>query len=470
MAALALAGLFARFLRHDLCPFVLDEPTLLAAAREQPLHRQWLEMSPLMGTQGVHYGPVYFVLERFVVSVWGSRPEAMLFVQCALLTAAHVGLAYGIARALGGGLWTFGWAAGSLAASTCQFFYSRTAWDNPLVNACVACVVLLLAQRRMPSLARCVLLGLLLGAAIGTHLMVMSFVCCVLLVLAWEGRNELAHTASKLGLVLLAIVLVNGSYFLYLARQHVLAPATEHRFALRKAFDFLVDAAGSATAARASYFFDDDWPLFLRWLGSAASILPGRVCALTLTALAMLGLMLTFWRREGAPKRLALLALLTWLSHAAFCALRHLDLHPHYQQPSYWVIPLGLCALLVQVRHRAVELVLCAGLTLFIVVQFSFIERWMAFIDMNGGTRGVHYSVPLGLQTDVVKRACATSAPTIIFDNRTVLFPASLKYLASIDPSCRGKEVAFCTEHCPRTSQQRSVFRLEYADSGGRLR
>jgi hypothetical protein len=263
---------------------------------------------------------------------------------------------------------------------------------------------------------------------------------------------------------------VNGSYFLYLARQPALAPTANHRFAWGQAFDFLVDAAGSATAARASYFFDDDWPLFLRWLGSASSILPGRTCALMLTALAMLGLALTVWRNEGTPKRLALLALLTWLSHAAFCALRHLDMHPHYQQPSYWVVPLGLCALLIQLRHRSLQLVLCAGLTLFIVVQLGFIERWMAFLDAHGGTRGVHYSVPLGLQEDVVKRACATSALTITFDNRTVLFPASLRYLASIDPSCRGKEIAFCTEHCPRTSQRRSVFRLEYAGAGGRLR
>ncbi|HEX7667387.1 MAG TPA: hypothetical protein VF407_22805, partial [Polyangiaceae bacterium] len=96
-----------------------------------------------------------------------------------------------------------------------------------------------------------------------------------------------------------------------------------------------------------------------------------------------------------------------------------------------------------------------------------FLPLWMHYVRANGGTAGIHYATPLAEEEAFVRAAC-TKGDSIALENRTVIFPAALRYLTSVEPACNGKTIVICEAgECPRATV---VVPITYAEPGvGRL-
>jgi hypothetical protein len=441
LVAVMAAGFLLRFVRHDLSPFILDEPQFLFAARAGA----WLSANPLAGTQGLNYGPCYVWLETLLQKLFGPRVEVVLFAQSVLMTAADLCLAWSLSRAFRGGLLLFGSIGALLAAGPCCFFWSRIAWDNPLAGLCVSFAIALLASPL--TMPRAILLGLVLAVAAGTHLMVLPLVALIAALLLWEGqwRRVVAGCATAL--------VVISPYLIYLSRQRLPArPAA--RFDLLG--NLLLEPMRIFTAARASYFFDDDWPRFAQGL-----FIPGNAITVLLAVAAALGLLAA--ASNPPTRRLGILGMLSWPLYALFCAWRGIELHPHYQQPAIWLLPVGMAGLFAFLKTRP-RAILALLVLVFTAGQTVFLVRWLGFLDSNGGTRGIHYSIPLAAQEAEVRKICAIASPGATVANHTALFTVSLEYLIAIEPKCAGKQIKFCSGNCL------SAIQLDYADGSAHLR
>lgn len=487
-AVFAVAALLLRVIRLDLSAFTWDEPRFLFAAVEQLDTSRWRAVSPLVGNQGLSYGPWTVWIESAVIGVFGPRPLSVIYAECLAMCSAHIALAWAVARVFRGGYWLFALVLGLLAASPSQFFWSRMAWDNPWLNVCAGWAVAMLSGKRLPRTPYFAVLGVVLGVAVGTHLMVFSFVAITFLMCAWEGREEPRSTIGKLALAALVCALINTPYLLYLKHLPVLPAHELPSFSWALAWEFFLQPVSILTAESARYFFDQDWPLFLSWLGIDGRLLPGTIVTYVFALLALSGLVLAWKGGDRLERRLALFAGATWIGHTMYCAWRHLEVHPHYQQPSYWAIPVGLAAFVVHAWRFAPRAasatrasvrdmfrvwaprLISASFALIIALQIFFLVGWMVFIRQNGGTRGVHYGTTLRQQERAVVRACRTDATVLAFDNRTAVFDVAVQYLASVEPRCKGKEIVFCKGgRCPK--HVGSIFTLEYAaERGGRLK
>jgi hypothetical protein len=446
LVAVAAIGFALRFIRHDLSPFILDEPQFLFTAHTHG----WVSANPLAGTQGLHYGPCYVWLETLLQKLFGPRVEVMLLAQSFLMTASHLCLAWSLSRAFRGGLLLFGLIGALLAAGPCSFFWSRLAWDNPLTNVCASFAVALLAAQS--TWLRVTLLGLVLAIAAGTHLMVLPLIALIAGLLLWEGqwRKVLAGCAVALALL--------GPYLVYLVR-HQLPKGPPPRFDLLGAL--LLEPMRIFTAARASYFFDDDWMAFAQ-----GKLIPGSSLTVVLAIATLAGLVAAV--REPKTRRLGLLGLLFWPVYALFCASRGVELHPHYQNPAIWLLPVGMAGLFAGLKSRPWAVTsLAAAVLIFTAGQTLFLVQWLRFIDSNGGTRGIHYSVPLAAQQAEVRKICAAATPLALIENHTAIFPVSLEYLMLIEPTCAGKRVRFCHGTCPTGAP---IVSLEYAGGSAQLR
>ena len=446
LVAVMATGFVLRFVRHDLSPFILDEPQFLFTAHTQG----WGSANPLAGTQGLHYGPCYVWLEKLLQIFFGPRVEVMLFAQSLLMTASHLCLAWSLSRAFRGGLLLFGLIGALLAAGPCLFFWSRQAWDNPLTNVCVSFAIALLAAPLTS--VRAALLGLLLAIAAGTHLMVLPLIALIAALLLWEGQWRRVLAGGAVALIVLA------PYLMYLSR-HRLPKSPPARFDLLASL--LLEPMQIFTAARASYFFDDDWARFAQ-----GTFIPGRPIAVILAIAAATGLVAAV--REPQTRGLALLGLLFWPLYALFCASRGVELHPHYQNPSAWLLPVGIAGLFACLKSRPRALAsLGSAVLIFSASQTVFLFEWLRFIESNGGTRGIHYSIPLAAQEAEARKICAANEPLTLIENHTAIFPVSLEYLMLIEPGCAGKRVRFCRGACP---QEAPVVSLDYADGSAHLR
>ena len=78
LVLLALLMLGYRLVNLDLLPFINDEPRFLAAAHGQLGTGQWLSASPVMGTQGMYYGPSVFWFYGVVQLVLARAPAPPL--------------------------------------------------------------------------------------------------------------------------------------------------------------------------------------------------------------------------------------------------------------------------------------------------------------------------------------------------------------------------------------------------------
>ncbi len=186
LAALAALAMVAyRFANFDLVPFILDEPYFLTAAREQVLSGHWVSASPIQGTQGTTYGPTVLWFYGVVHQLFGSAPQTSILAMCALVTLSHVALAVALTRLFRGDALFLAALLALVAASPYQFFWSRLAWDQ-MVNVGASCTVALLCLPGPPGWIRRVALGLVLGFAISSHLMVLPLVALTFAVLALE--------------------------------------------------------------------------------------------------------------------------------------------------------------------------------------------------------------------------------------------------------------------------------------------
>lgn len=433
LAALAIAMLAYRFLNLDLAVFINDEPRLLLEARKQLETGVWATHG-LQGTQGVAYGPFATWFYAGVQALFGGAPVTSIFALCLIVTLAHVALAAGLARAFDGGLRGFATIAAFLASSPYLFFWSRMCWDNPLVNAFVALAIAVLVFLRGWRAA--VLLGLLLGAALSTHLMVVPFAGLSIGVLAlregWRRGPLLA------GAALLVALAINLPYLIAFQG----APSSAHAGGLSNLPVQLAEPVRVASLRGIDYFLDDAWSDLLASAGAARALVATSTVASFILAIAGAAALAAHVRASW----IARLALALWIGTAVLHAARALDLHPHYQQAAYWVVPAGLAAALGWARRRGRGARLAAHAIVWAVAlaQLAFIVSWMGYVRDRDGTQGLHYATPVASQERAVRELCAGDANPLVFANRTRLFPHALGYLTLVEPACRGRRVLLC--------------------------
>ena len=462
----ASVSLFAyRFANLDLVAFINDEPRFLAAARAQLDSGHWASASPLVGTLGISYGPTVLWFYGAVHWLFGPAPEAHIVAIGLMLTVAQVALAYVLTRAFGGGAGAFGLVAALIASSPYHFFWSRVAWDQA-ASICTASTVALLAMPGSVGWRRAVPIGLLLGLALSSHLMVLPFVALAFAVMALDLWRTPAKLALTWSVALAGALVVNVPYLLHL-RATPPVPASSGSFALAAFFDFLVEPARVATMWRMDYHFDHVWPEFVAWAGALGDVFrAGAVPMALLAVLAALGLAVHIRSSEPHRRRLALMGLVGWLGYAAFYAALGLYRHPHYQWPIWWIIPVGVAGAVPWLRARWPRVGLAAACVVGAIslAHVAFIGAWMGYVRDHGGTPGIHYSTPLGEQRRLVELACGSSERTVLIDNQTAMFPHSLAYLVSSEPRCAGKQIELCrAPACPASSDGARLIVATYA-------
>lgn len=465
----ALAMMAYRLMNFDLVSFINDEPQFLTAANEQLRTGHWVSASPLTGTQGTVYGPTVVWFYGAVHKLFGDAPQTSILVMCLTLTVAHVALALALARLFRGGPVLFAALLALVAASPYQFFWSRLAWDQ-MVNICASWTVVLLCLPGPWSWRRSAGLGLVLGLAISSHLMVLPLAALSFAVLGLEQLRRPRQLALTLGPALAAVVLVNLPYLGFL-RAHPpppLPPAGPFSWTLLG--EHLIQPTRVATAWGLGYFFDHVWPDFLQWVGGTGRWLlehaSWSVAGLLLLSAA--GLSFTLRASEPEQRRVARLALAAWLAYGAFYTLRGLSREPHYQFPTGWIMAAGVAGAIHALRSRNLRwgTVATAAVLAGAAGQFLVNVAWMRYARERGGTQGIHYSTPLAAQQAIMLRACQEAGQGAVFlENHTSLFPPSLGYVARTTPACQGVSVYLCRPWgCPPGAP---VRRLRYATPNG---
>lgn len=477
LVAAALGLIAFRFADRDLVTYVLDEPQIQDAAQAHAARGTWARISVVTGTQGVRYGPAPLWFYTAVHRVAGPLPETSILATTLLLTFSQLGLALAVARTLGGGAVVFATGAALFAASPYLFYWSRTGWDNPLLGAFTVLAVAVLLLDRLRPLVRGALLGLLVGLGLSTHLMSIPFSLAVAGMLAAQALRR-RQARIELGALIVLALVVNLPYLAALGSEPPYRPTSWESWggpwaATARIADRLVDPARVMTAASIDRFLDAGRASFHARLGAARLVLEaGDFLAPLLGLLAAAGL--TWAARSGhRPTRtLGRLGLLLWLGHAVFLGLPALVPEPHYQQPTAWLVPVGSCALAMALLPRSTRgaWLLIGALWAVALAQVTVIESWMGWLRAQGGTAGIHYSVPLSAQRELLRAACATERPGVALANRTVLFAYSLLSLARTEPACSGKQIGVCPGSCPPLDPRWRVVPVRYLDPpGGRL-
>jgi len=474
LVAGGLLALATRFADRDLVSYVLDEPQLQDAAARDAATGRWASISPLRGTRGLRYGPAAMWFYTAVHRVAGPRPEAGILAAGLFLTGAMVVLAWALARRSQAPPLVFAVGLWMAAASPFAFLWARQGWDNPLLAGFAALVVAVLARNGPIRAGTAALAGVLVGLALNTHLMAIPLAVAVVAVLGTE-RSDWRGRLVRVGAMALAAAVLIAPYKWALLREPAVAvPPTTMGVAGRvgRALAALVTPFGQSAGVGLEYFFDGEWSRFTaeRAMGAVLAAV-GPAVAAVVTVGALLGLLLGLRRGPVGEQRVARLGLWTWGLHAAFLGLLALPPEPHYQQPVVWV-PVAGWALLVgrawpeRRRAGAVLAAVAVGIGLWGVgVQRS----WMGWIRSQGGTRGIHYGLPLGVQRHALAEACAAQTPGIALELQVLVFPESLRSLAHTEPGCRERRVEVCGARCPPLPPGWSVATLRYAGPGAHL-
>ncbi len=474
LVAGALLALGTRFVDRDLGSYVLDEPQLQDAAARDARDGHWAAISVLRGTRGVRYGPAPLWFYAAVHRVAGPRPEAGILAAGLFLTGAVALLSGALARRSEAPPLVLGVALWLAAASPFAFLWSRQGWDNSLLAGFAALTAAVLARPGPVRAGTGALAGVLLGLALGTHLMAVPLAVAVVAVLLGE-RRAWRDRLLPLGAGVLAAAVVMLPYARALLHEGS-APAPVAAVGVLDRLGRAVEALGAPFAQTAGlglgYFFDADWARFTRESAPGAALrVLGPPVATVVGVGALLGLVLG--RRSPSPglRRVARLGLWTWGLHAAFLGLLALPPEPHYQQPVLW-IPVAGWALAVATLWPGREggaralAALALGVGLW---GFALQRSWMGWIGEHGGTRGIHYGLTLGAQRRALAEACAAPTPGIALEVQVVAFPESLRSLARTEPACQGHQVEICGPFCPRTPPGWSVATLRYAGPDARL-
>ena len=474
LVAGGLLALGTRFVDRDLGSYVLDEPQLQDAAAHDAMAGRWASISTLRGTRGLRYGPAPLWFYTAVHRVAGPRPETGILAAGLFLTGAACVLAWVLARlsqapplVLAVGLWV-------AAASPFAFLWSRQGWDNPLLAGFAALTVVSLARPGPVRAGAAALAGVGVGLALGTHLMAVPLAIAVAAVLLTERTGWRARLVS-FGMVALVAAVVLLPYLRALLHESAVpAPVAEVGVMgrLGRAVAALVTPFAHAAGLGLGYYFDGEWPRFTaeRTAGALLGAV-GPVVATVVGLGALLGLLLGLRAPSPVHRRVARLGLWTWVLHAAFLGLLALPPEPHYQQPVLWVPIAGWAigvAMLWPGQTRAA--VVLSGVAVAVGLWGVGLQRsWMGWIRENGGTRGIHYGLPIGVQRRALAEACAAPTPGIALELRVVVFPESLRSLAWTEPACRGHRVVVCGGACPALPRGWSVATLRYQGPGAHL-
>jgi hypothetical protein len=463
-----------RLVDVDLAPFVNDEPRILAAARAQGRTGPWLTASALTGSLGVPYGPAAFWFYGLVSLAGGDDPRAAIVAIAVVVSLSHLALALALAHLFRGGPLLAATVLAWIAASPYRFWLSRVAWDQ-LADPCAALAVALLAVSARLTWRVALPLGAVLGLALGTHPIAVPFALSVGLVLGWELRRDRGALARVLAPATAASLAVVAPYLVFLA-QAPRGPLPPRAFSLALLARYVVEVPRVATVSGTAYFFDHEWTRFLAWSGPLRVLTDlggGWVAAAFLVGVSGIALALRF--EDARQRRLARLALLTWLAAPLAYALSGRTPHPHYQAATWWVIPFGLAATLAWIEDRRSRWSRWAFAAAWTVaaLQFAFVVTWMSYVRAHGGTRGIHYGTPIGGQRALMRSACAGPAD-VVLRNETNLFQAPLVYWAAVRPECQGKSVRVCGANgvrpptaCPGPTPGTETVRLVYAHDGG---
>jgi hypothetical protein len=478
LLVLVALGLFAlRLGDRDTVPYILDEAQFQEVARKSAESGTWPTISPVIASLGMPYGPGPVWFYTAVHHLVGPRPERSAVAATVFLSLTQLLLAAALARALRGGWLLFATLTALLGASPFLFFWSRVAWD--VLAGYTAAAVALAATDRRVSVSRGLLIGALLALALMSHPMTVPLVLATLLVL---GLETVRRRTGALGFLAIpfAIALVNVPYLLALtheAHRAVLPGGQSLSERLSTApsrfVTQLFEPSRILTTSGVDYFFDAAWGAFRTWLGAAASLLHlGPLLAVALALLGATGLLLTAVKGAKGARRVARIGLLAWVGLAAMLSALDLVVQPHYQLAAWWLVPAGLGGLAMALlpRRPALAKGLLALVWLVALSEASFDRAWMVWVRENGGTAGIHYSVPMAAQRAFLHESCTTDRPQVALANRTLLFPHSLLSLAQTEPACFGKRVALCPGNCPPLDAQWRVVSLRYAaPPAGRL-
>ena len=474
LVAGALLALGTRFVDRDLGSYVLDEPQLQDAAVRDAREGHWASISVLRGTRGLRYGPAPLWFYAAVHRVAGPRPEAGILGAGLFLTGAVALLAGALARRSEAPPLVAGVALWLAAASPFAFLWSRQGWDNSLLAGFAALTAAVLARPGPVRAGTGALAGVLLGLALGTHLMAMPLAVAVVGVLLGERRGwrDRLVPLGALALAAAVVLLPYGRALLHEGSAPAPVSAVGLLDRLRHAAVALGVPFEQSAGLGLGYFFDAEWARFTGESAAGGALrVVGRPLATVVGVGALLGLLLG--RRSPSPglRRVARLGLWTWVLHAAFLGLLSLPPEPHYQQPVLWIPVAGwalAAATLWPGRPRGAQAL--AALALGVGLWGLALQRsWMGWIGENGGTRGVHYGLTLGAQRRALAEACAAPTPGVALEVQVVAFPESLRSLARTEPACRGHRVEVCGPFCPRTPPGWSVATLRYAGAGARL-
>jgi hypothetical protein len=470
--------LVLRFSHWDGVPFVNDEAAFLSKAQEEVATGQWVSVSPIAGTQGMRYGPSVLWFYAVTQIYFGEDARSAIAAMCLVVTLAHALALLGIARAFAlQPLELLGLSA-FVASSSYQLFWSRLAWDQ-LVNVCGSLLLLLLSSATL-SAWHALVLGLVIGIALSSHLFSVPLIACTFFVLLFEHRRQ-PRRAALIGTITTAtVLLINLPYLSFLLSDDTSRPALQSgTLSLAGSWSWFSVPAEVSGFAGFAYFFDTDWARLVGQLGRSFDWLSASQAPHVLSILALIGLCF------GAPAapagatstplaatRLVRLSLVTWATYTLFYDQRDLTHHPHYTFPYWWVIPVGLASLLVALRRVSLPLarLLLAAIALVAVAQLAFMGAWRSYVDAEGGTRGIHYATPVSLQYRALASACARPERVIRIENQTVLFAHALTYVASTEPACRDKQVEICAGKCAPAGPGAALVRLVYAEaSGGKI-
>jgi hypothetical protein len=103
-----------------------------------------------------------------------------------------------------------------------------------------------------------------------------------------------------------------------------------------------------------------------------------------------------------------------------------------------------------------------------VALNSVFVWEWMRYIRERGGTRGIHYATPIGLQEDLARTICAHPDTAIQVRNHTVLRPFTIDYGISAEPTCRDKHITVCDpQACSAVAPGGIEVVVEYARTRG---
>lgn len=379
--------------------WVNDEPALLFYALQCNQQHRLAEYG-LMGTFGVHYGPVVaWLYQGFLLLT--RDPVQMVLLKALLMFGSVAWLLVDLARRLEWNRWPLL----LVFASPYYYMYGRALWDNVwLIPVSLALVWALVAFLQQPCWRWW---GLLLGAAVlagHIHLMAALSVGPALLVAGWYHRAWLSrHRGGALAILGVAVALCLP-YAWYVLRHLGHGP------------DFragpVAAALGLAAGARLFTFLDIGH--YLPEFVAACSIPPLRRVLQVLTILGLLlaatGLVLTIRELAGAYRRRAALTLAQRLgvyvllvlgANLLFYALLRPQPELHYANAvwfaSFFCLWRGANALLARPWGRPLVLVYGGAMGLLLALMIGFIHE-------HGGNRWPFYGPALSEQLAVVRQ------------------------------------------------------------------